>query len=682
MNFTIKNKNVTIFAATFFVALFISYFSMLHLDYETALTGWGPLDYVGHKLTPENFVKDFDSGLVAGYDNSLIMQSFVLASKLGLSFNRFLPIFMFLQSYLFCLAVVFLTHSIFKKHMVTLLALMIVPFCDSAGLNLARFGLGFGGSLQLPLYYGFSYAFMLFTFAFFLREQFVWCLICMVVVTYCHVTLAFFTVAFVFSYYLIRPKILMNRRFLIGFFVFILCVIPHFFHILTNLPVSAEKVPDDIWLRLTRLFGCHWYPITMKLFSDYAYRLFFPFCLISFFGFISIRYLPKEDDKRVKIVVGCLFCLILSGAGVVFSDIYPIPFLIKFALHRASGIVSFFSILCAINYLVVKLYARNYFVTIIAVYSLFLFILVSPGVAVFPVLLFVLHDVYQGNIAGYYLRGNFGKFIGMSIIILNFSLVGIVFINMVGFISLPLKDISFVGFQKNWWGPLNFFFVWGKVKTGDMAQLMQLFVIVSIVVFLLKLKMITSWRKPIEKAFIIFSLCWMIFSLLHNKQVRWEYREEPRAKAYYDVQVWAKESTKNNALFMIDPSNCYGWRDFSRRSSFGCYREWGYTVIAYLSSNSRYEIGKKRLHYFGVDLDNITNKDISALKYMRCGGRVSEIVRKNFYSMSSDELAHIARVEHIDYIVFDKKYLRYSLELPVAYENDFYLVALVGEFKL
>jgi len=680
LNNATRIKNLLIFASALFIALLITYFSTLHLQDRTALMGWGPQDYVSHKLIPENFVKDFDSGLVEGYDNSFVMQLFIFASKAGISLNNFIPIFIFLQSFLFCLSVAFLAHSIFKRYLVTLLALIIIPVCDSAGLNLARFGLGFGGSLQLPLYYGISYALMFFSFALFLRGQLFWCFLSMAATTYCHVTLGLFTVIFVLSYIVRRPKMMISNSFLIGSLVFAVVITPHFLHIFSNLPAAlSEKIPADVWLRMTRLFGCHWYPITFRLFIDFAQRLILPLMLICVFGIISIRYLPKENDKRSKIIIGCVSCLILSVAGVIFADVYPIPFLIKLALHRATGIVTFFCILCAINYLVVKFNDSNFFVSAVSLYSLFLLVIVGPGIALLPILLFSLHDIYQGNIAGFYLQGRVQKSAWVGSIILSILFIIVVLINSIEAFSLPFNTNNVVSIKEYWWHPLDFiqgrvFFAGAKVRYGEPMQLIILFICIVIYVYFFRFQVITNFRKRIKRPILVLCLVWMIFLVAQEKQGVWKAIYGDRANAYYNTQIWAKENTTIDSLFLVDPSQCYGWRDFSQRSSFGCIREWGYTVLAYLSSNSKYEIGKTRFRYFGVDIDNITDEDVATLRYKRCGQGVASTIRKNFYSMSLEQLSQITHKEYIDFIVLNKAYIQNDLEWPIAYENDHYLV--------
>ena len=72
-------------------------------------------------------------------------------------------------------------------------------------------------------------------------------------------------------------------------------------------------------------------------------------------------------------------------------------------------------------------------------------------------------------------------------------------------------------------------------------------------------------------------------------------RPSPQMRAwcrdYRDTQVWARENTPRDALFLVDPvvrhpGVGYGWRDYSRRSSFGNLREWLYAGWSYSSDHA------------------------------------------------------------------------------------------------
>jgi len=142
------------------------------------------------------------------------------------------------------------------------------------------------------------------------------------------------------------------------------------------------------------------------------------------------------------------------------------------------------------------------------------------------------------------------------------------------------------------------------------------------------------------------------------------------------VQLWARDNTDIESLFMPDPSHSYGGRDYSIRSSFGSLREWGYTGIAYLGNYTAYEDGRQRMNEFGIDIDSVTDEDLKTCTTFTYGQKLVRDIRKKYYSMSSSELLALADKYGIDYIIMNKKYLEPSsvLDMDIAYENDGFIV--------
>jgi hypothetical protein len=146
------------------------------------------------------------------------------------------------------------------------------------------------------------------------------------------------------------------------------------------------------------------------------------------------------------------------------------------------------------------------------------------------------------------------------------------------------------------------------------------------------------------------------------------------AKAYKEVQLWAKNNTPPNTLFMVDPTIYYGWRDFSQRSSFGNLREWLHTSWLYDSRPEVYREGMRRFREFGIDAEPF-------LRWQRPldGGRAMERkVREVFYNAPDAWRVSVAEKYNIDYIVL-KKALKASVNsLPTTYQNEEFIVVAVS----
>ena len=124
---------------------------------------------------------------------------------------------------------------------------------------------------------------------------------------------------------------------------------------------------------------------------------------------------------------------------------------------------------------------------------------------------------------------------------------------------------------------------------------------------------------------------------------------------------------------MPDPSHSYGWRDFSERSSFGNLREWGYGAISYNPDAKVYREGIKRIREFGIEIDDVTTKDLINDNNFIYGIKLNNIARNNFYSMSSVRIKELSDKYNIDYVIMDKRYGEKPF-LKSVYENKHFYI--------
>jgi TPR repeat protein len=149
---------------------------------------------------------------------------------------------------------------------------------------------------------------------------------------------------------------------------------------------------------------------------------------------------------------------------------------------------------------------------------------------------------------------------------------------------------------------------------------------------------------------------------------------------YMAVQLWAKDHTPPDALFMPDPSILYGWRDFANRSSFGNIREWGFVAIAYTPDNAKYLEGKNRLKIFGIDIDGITEEQIRNSKTRVLGDQLVLQAKARFYSSTPSDLQALCDAYGIDYFIMEKKSLpaqrfkQMTDSFQTAFQNDSFIV--------
>jgi hypothetical protein len=676
--------------AVFFLMLtcIIYYYYSKDIELKLAWRGASPHNYVAEKLYPDNFSKNWEAAGVGKYDFSLPMKVYYyLAKYFGISPSTTIHPFMFIQTLLFLLSVAFLSQTLFQNRLVTIISVVIIPLSNLAGINLSRFGDGYGTYLSYPLFYAYSNAFRIFALGFFLKNKYILMFIFLALSIYCHVNMGFFALAFIGGYFLYRPGLFRDKTVLIGITVFLALVVPHIYSILTNSAATTSgSIPVDQWVKSTKIFSFHWYPITMKLFARYAHSLFFPLLLLCFFFFVALRYQNIKDEKNVKILLGTIVCMILSVLGIIFSDIYPIPFLIKISLQRSTGLITFLGVLYIIYYLFRKIDNGKTFHIFLAIYSLFLLVFAKPGIAVLPLFLLLYSDIKEGHfgslkIEAYKTSIRKSFYFIMAFLLLMLTLTCIfqnnhkIVNNMFGYLWTPLQFFN----------PFHSFDFLLKGGVFKIIPFLSYLVVGSFLITLTINYFDKSGRNKTSKIF--FSSLFFLISLStvwyleRDKYLNWHHQYSEIASSYLDVQLWAKSNTPSDSLFMPDPSHYYGWRDFSERSSFGNLREWGYTSIAYNPDQKVFEEGLRRMKELGVDISKVTMDDINKFTTVPYFYKFDN-VRKNYNNMSDSQLQKLSSENEIDYFIFNKSHLQKSLpklfkKFRIAYSNDnFYVLQM------
>ena len=681
MHVPFKHKFYTPILATILVITIIIYhFNTKDIKLKIAYKGAGPQNYVAEKLYPENFKLNWEAAGVGKYDFSLPMRVyFYLAKYCGISPTKTMYPYMFFQTLLFLLSVAFLTQTLFKNKIVTFIAVVVIPLSNLAGLNLSRFGNGFGSYLSFPLFYAYANAFRIFALGFFLKNRYISMFIFLALSLYCHVNMGFYGLAFIGSYLLFRPKLFCDKTFLAGIVVFLFLVVPHILYIISNSAISSGMIPPNEWVKATRIFSVHWYPVTMRLFTINAHREFFPLLLLCFFFFMALKYQEIKDEKNLKIFSGTIICVILSLLGIIFSDFYSIPFLIKMSFQRSSELITFFGVLYVIYYLFKKVSDGNFLVVFIAGYSLLSLVFANPGIVVFPFFLLLYSDIAEGQLGPININNNkrkIAKYFYLTVLML------LLLVSLMCIYKSNFKGVNAAFY--NLWTPLQYFnpfygfdFLLRGGSFKDQPIFAYLVTFAALFACAKKSAIYVTNRMfnhLIISVFIIVSLS-AVWYLERNKYVRWHKRYAGIASAYLDVQLWAKNNTAKDALFMPDPSHHYGWRDFSERSSFGNLREWGYTNITYNPDYSTYQEGLKRMKEFGIDMEIISEEILKNSKAFIYGQKLAEDIRMFFYSMNSKNLRAISSKHKIDYFIMKKKNQKVFFDdFEVVYENKFYIV--------
>ncbi len=606
-----------------------------------AFNGFGPNDYVNQKMFPGNFQKDFlGLSLSKHYDRSLIMKTFYWAKIFfNLDPDKSVFVFIFFQCLFFICALFFLLRS-FKvsDYVIFLYLIPVLILSNLAGVDFSRFGAGFGSFLQMPLYYGWSIASSFLALAFSIRQRYIKMFLCLAISCLFHVTIGALSFVFVCSYYLLSPQDMKKIDWLKGTILFGLIF---FLHLLFNLGfgeniITTGEIKSSEWIKMTKIFCHHWYPLSMKMFTVATYE-FYSFVTLIFLSISSFSLSSRNKGNNfLKILVGLLSCVVMILIGILFSDIYPIPTVIKISPQRSSSLVTF---------VLMGYYSFQVSLRLINSHQILSKLIPS---------LTLVYMVFPGLEWGFRLVGLVTLEILTWLVsrekILNFDLKKI---RTLSWLVLCLIGCFAVINLKLF-----------KINHFDLM-------IISLLLMLLILIYLIIKNRPV---YLYLSIVIWVSGLFGIYQTVNRRVNLPKANDFIEIQKWARFNTDSNSLFAVDPTHSYAWRDYSARSSYGTFRDWGFVGFAYDSNYDLYLEGKRRAKLFGVDFDKISAEELQ-LKTAPIWSSFKSTLQKKYYSFSKFQLKKLSIEEKIDYFVFEK--MRISKEISSvqpAFQNGHYLL--------
>jgi hypothetical protein len=411
--------------------------------------------------------------------------------------------------------------------------------------------------------------------------------------------------------------------------------------------LAGGGIDQGEWVSITRIFSLHWYPVDYGLFGTEHQERFVPFLG---FALLLLYYAPRarqrpEADR--KLLSGMLAMLVLGATGILLSWLAPAPFFVKMSLHRATLLFAFVGMIYVIAGLWQELQSRSKVRVALAAAVLTSPFLLKPG---FPSLLAILLALPSWKLA--LQRDSSTRHADLAVIALSAgTLLLLAWYGAQGWIESLLPGAYLGG---KW------------VLAYAVAVFLTLWVV----------RPAPSWSPAATKfvnAAAIFAIC--VAALMSISYPIFRREATDGAPEYLKTQLWAREHTAPNALFMVDPTIFYGWRDFSRRSSFGNLREWLYTSWLYDSRADRYREGRRRFEELGIPLQPYLAQTPSSGAFWR----LADDVRLAFYSKPCDWQLDLARRYKIDYFVLRRDIPARSHCLPISYQNDGFVILKVPD---
>lgn len=136
----------------------------------------------------------------------------------------------------------------------------------------------------------------------------------------------------------------------------------------------------------------------------------------------------------------------------------------------------------------------------------------------------------------------------------------------------------------------------------------------------------------------------------------------PEKTDWYLAQVWAKESTQKDAVFLTPVHEWWlytpEWRVFSERSQ-----------VTALSESLEWAFTPEYIPYWQERFGDVAPGAVSKFRGDVFENR--ELARDAFYGLSQEEILRVAKKYGAEYIVYEKPM---TLRLPVVYENENYTI--------
>lgn len=623
--------------ALIFICLKIWYEKTPNINWTVALMGWSPIDWVNHHNLEGNYLSDFPTG-AQNYDKSFFMYIYRLADFfLGVSADVLMPnIILFEMTFLGIASVFFFRALIPASAPISAFVFAILVInSGSRSMELA----GFGGPFFWGLYYNFADGMRLIAIALLLRRRYFAAAILFVFSVTTHPVMGVMGGIFALGCFVgVREKDDLSKV-IRALAIFLVLAGGWWFYHLQNVDVVSIGIAPDTWVTFTKAFSSHFYPVANGLFTSDFERNLLPFIALLLLAIFYIYRIPLLVKSRNGIMLGCGLLLLTSFAGLAISHWSSSPGLIRLALTRACDMLILVSLAVVVAGLLSEL-ENGRFIQAALAFGLLLAPFVGPALPIAYVILIIIMQLpilqpsafKRNEIVSLVLTISFGIFLFVYY--------------MMGYVHLDRETIYF-GHKQLW--------------------LLTLYVAAGVLV--------ADLLRPVSR--ILRQVCMIaVLVVLFSKALYWRgsenfgAQEKLMGQAYLSTQLWAKDNTDPKALFLVDPTIYYGWRDFSQRSSFGNMREWLHTSWLYDPNTKNYEEGLRRAAEFGYHPPAY----LSESPPLNGFSKIHAMVGDCFYSSDSVWFVNLAKKYSINYIVMKKERIKQRLMMQVAFENEYFVV--------
>jgi hypothetical protein len=619
------------------------------INLVNAWNGKTPLSYVWAENDPTTFLKvDFLKELNVHLGNSLAMRIYPLAySRLGIEPETTQYVFI-LATALLCATSLWLLTSTLVPHVAPPVLWLVVGLAlltETANGDLARFG---QANLSLGQAYSVAIPLQVIALALGLRRRTLSAGAVLGLLACVHLTLGAITTIIVASMLSGKPRVWLDWRLWIGGTIVGVCAMAWILGVVDPNADSYMRMETAHWVQWVRFSNSHWFPFDLGVLTlEHSSRLT-PLLALALLAWNYPASEITAPNIRRGWIIGLIASMFITIIGLIIS-LFPVSQpLVMIAMHRASGATLLLLLPMAVLCLARFMEKGNLITSAIAVMAIACPFFGTSGVPLFPTLALV-GFALCGRMGEELSRRQRGIVVSLAVTATGYALF------LVNAGHAHLWDMAFVGLLDAW--------------------------LITCVFFTVKIVLAIITRCKPYPDFVgrTISMILIVVLIWHGMVRNW--REHPRvpqteAKAYLDAQTWARLNTPQHALFMTDPAHTYGWKDYSRRASYGNIRDWTHSVIVYRADGSKFTEGVRRARRLGVDPETYLARAV-ATSEISPGSvehqKMYQDIRSAYYLMPGQDLITLARDEGIDYFVFQLKYA-HLLQLKPVYQNAHFAI--------
>lgn len=335
----LKERTVhqAILAITIFLVLLSSFLSSRNIELIYAHLGYTPAHYVYKTYHPENFEKDFPSG-VENFDKSSVMNLYKYAYEYlhiePLTYNF---VFIWIEAIGLALAIYWLSR-VLLPNAPPLVRMLCVAFFMAGQMRYIDIA-NFGGVTFYGHYYVAIDIVRIITLIFFLRKRIILTAVSLAVLFTIHPVHAVFMSVFlavvggIFWRDYLKWKPLLAG---LGFFLAIVAPWIYTKYNLGNFVGTPNTIDAQTWIDFARFGNYHLFPLDFGRW--YLTTKLIPYFIICGLWIYYFKRDHAQSEIARKVFYGSIAIFILSLCGLVIAHTIPVPSLIKLALHRSCNL--------------------------------------------------------------------------------------------------------------------------------------------------------------------------------------------------------------------------------------------------------------------------------------------------------------------------------------------------------